>query len=175
MTHYEKFARGLYWLNKAVASVEAWFMIVSMVALVIIMTMQIACRYVFYLPTPWAEEAACYIFIWLGFVGSGYALFRHEHIDINVADSIILAHASDPEKVFRFYRKLVLVICILFFMYFLNLYSSFVARIAARNQYSAAMQISMVIPMSGGIVGFVLMLFHGVSLLLIPESLRKEE
>lgn len=174
MSQYEKFARGLYTLNKALATVEAWFMIVSMVALVIIMSMQIACRYVFYLPTPWAEEAACYIFIWLGFVGSGYALFKCEHIDINVADTVIAKYAKDPEKVFRFYRKLVLVICILFFIYFLNLYSTFVGKIAARNQYSAAMQISMVIPMSGGIVGFALMLFHGVSLLVIPESLRKE-
>ena len=174
MSQYEKFARALYKLNKVLASAEAWFMVVSMVVLVIIMTMQIACRYVFYFPTPWAEEAACYIFIWLGFVGSGYAVFKCEHIDINVADTVIMRYAKDPEKVFRVYRIVVPIICILFFMYFLDLYSTFGGKIASRHQYSPAMQISMVIPMSGGIVGFALMLFHGVSLLIVPDWLRKE-
>jgi len=170
MKELNKFARNLYKMNVLLTKIEGTIMVLLMILIVLIMSIQIACRYVLYIPTTWVEELARYSFIWLAFIGSAYVTFQWSHLEINLVDSIITARFKNPEKILYAYRKFALIICSLFFVYFLKNYWKFVLLIALRGQTSAAMQINMVIPMSSGIVGLCLMLFHSISFLILPKS-----
>jgi len=170
MKELNKFTHNLYKMNVLLTKIEETIMVLLMILMVLIMSIQIVCRYALYIPTTWAEELARYSFIWLAFIGSAYVTFQWNHLEINLIDSIITAKFKNPEKILYVCRKLALIICSLFFAYFLKNYWKFVSLIVLRGQTSAAKQINMVIPMSSGIVGLCLMLFHSISLLIIPKS-----
>jgi TRAP-type C4-dicarboxylate transport system permease small subunit len=57
--------------------------VVMMAAMVLIMALQVAARYVLANPFVWAEEIAAYLFIWIVFLGSGLAFQRRAHIALD--------------------------------------------------------------------------------------------
>ena len=67
-----------------------------------------------------------------------------------------------------------LLVILVFVCYFFRIYLGYVLQIAKLKQYSGAIEINMVYPMASGVVGLGLIIFHGVSLLLMPiETQRK--
>lgn len=54
------------------------------VALVIVVVLQVASRYLANNPTTWTEEVARFLFIWLGLVGSAYASGGMRHLSIDI-------------------------------------------------------------------------------------------
>lgn len=168
MNGYKKFADGLYKVNQIIGKIELAFISVIMAVLVVIMTWQVLTRYWLNIPAPWAEELCRYIFIWASFVGSAYGVLISDHIQIDLIDAIIKKKARDPERFQAYLNKFILIVIILFSICFFILYLSYVQQIAALTQVSAALKINMVYPMASGAVGLGLIVFHGVSLLLMP-------
>ena len=152
-------------INKVLKKIESVFVVVSGFSLGLIICIQVVGRYVLKLATPWAEEGARYIFIWMVFVGSGYAMATKEHINIDIMEKIF-AKTKNKDKA----KKIMLVIStcagILFLLVFSSIYMQYLQRISNHVQYSPALKLNMFIPMSAIIVGNVLMFFHSCYLLL---------
>lgn len=174
MNGYKKFTSVLYGINNIISKIELTIMTVSIVIMTGVMLWQAVTRYFVGIPATWAEELCRYLFIWMSFLGSAYAVWTSEHIEIDLIDTVIRSKFGKPEKIIAVMRKIVLVVIIVFSGYFFNLYFGYVQQIAKLTQYSGAMKINMVYPMSSGVVGLALIIFHAVSLLLMPEKEKEE-
>lgn len=174
--YQEKHAKAivpLYRLNMAFVKLEEIILGVMFLVLLGAMVTQVACRYIFLYPTPWAEELSRYLFIWIAYIGGAYTMFYGDHIEINLIDSLIQKFSKNPDRVKWLLEKVAIVISVGFLIVFLNIYGDFLLRIWKLGQYSAAMGINMVLPMSSAYVGSVLMVSHGISRLFLPKSIIK--
>ena len=68
----------LYWLN----NFERFAVIALLAALVAVVFLQVASRFVLKLPLAWSEEVSRFIFIWFCWVGASYAVHEYLHIRI---------------------------------------------------------------------------------------------
>lgn len=81
-------------LNEAVGGINTLFeklanflkkiTAVMMMALVVVVTIQIVGRMAFTLSTPWTEELAKYLLIWISFVGGVVCLIKGEHLLVDI-------------------------------------------------------------------------------------------
>lgn len=99
MNGYRKFTGALFKVNDVISKVELLLMSISMVILTAVMSWQVLTRYFIGIPATWAEELCRYLFIWTSFVGSAYAVWMSEHIEIDLIDNVIKAKFKDAEKV----------------------------------------------------------------------------
>ena len=175
MSSYKKFANALFKLNTILSKVELVLMSISMVILTAVMTWQVVTRYFIGIPATWAEELCRYLFIWTSFIGSAYAVWTFEHIEIDLIDNVFKAKFKNPDYALAWLKKVVLILIAVFSMYFLDLYLDYVLQIAKLKQYSGAMEINMVYPMASGVVGLVMIVFHAVSLLFMPIDGESKE
>lgn len=175
MNGYKKFANGLFKFNTIISKVELVLMSISMAVLTAVMTWQVLTRYFIGIPATWAEELCRYLFIWTSYIGSAYAVWTFEHIEIDLIDNVFKAKCKNPDYALALLKKLVLIIIVVFSVYFLDLYFDYVMQIASLKQYSGAMEINMVYPMASGVVGLAMIVFHAVSLLLMPIDGKSEE
>ena len=53
---------------------EEYFLVISMIAMVVIIFLQVVMRYVFNNSLTWSEEIARYIFLWQIWIGVSYAV-----------------------------------------------------------------------------------------------------
>ena len=73
-------------INTAVYSVEKWITVAFMYSLVLVLFINVLFRFVLFIPAAWAEELGRYLFVWVVYVGSATAMYKWEHIDINLID-----------------------------------------------------------------------------------------
>jgi len=174
MRAYRKITAHLYMLNDWISKVEGFLIAISMAILTAVMTYQVITRYFLGIAAPWAEEFCRYLFIWTSYLGGAYALFHWEHIEIDLIDSVIAKKAKDPAHTTWWLKKISTLIVVIFLLYFLSIYYSYVQQIASFGQVSAALKINMLIPMYSGVVGLGLMVFHGLTLLMMPPELKED-
>lgn len=55
-----------------------------LLAIIICVSIQVICRSILRLPTPWTEEVARYLLIWMTFLGSPVALRKGEHLMVDL-------------------------------------------------------------------------------------------
>lgn len=148
---------------------EGAILIVTMFGLLAVIFIQVVCRYVLHISTPWAEETARYLFIWMSYVGAGRAFAENAHIEIDLMNSIFDAFAGQRAGQYAsILAKVALVATAAFLVFFGCVFSQFLGNIARLGQRSAATDISMVLPMSGVLVGTVLMVYHAACRLFYP-------
>lgn len=78
----------LHWLN----NFERFAVIALLAALVAVVFLQVASRFVLELPLAWSEEISRFIFIWFCWVGASYAVHEYLHIRIT-AQFLIMPRA----------------------------------------------------------------------------------
>jgi len=150
-----------YFFNK-IAAVQiqfcSWGMVVTGVAMTIIILIQIFFRFVIYRPVPWSEEAARYLMIWLGMMGSVVALRKGRHIGVTALMDALPAKIS---------RVLVYVVR-LTMIGFLGIigWEGFQLAVFNYPQLSAAMEITMMIPYLAIPVGALMMIVDLIAELL---------
>ncbi|MBW1711802.1 MAG: TRAP transporter small permease [Deltaproteobacteria bacterium] len=78
--------KSISYLINFVAGIQlrfcSWSMVVLGLAMTVIILIQIFFRFVIYRPVPWSEEAARYLMIWMGMLGSVVALRKGRHIGV---------------------------------------------------------------------------------------------
>lgn len=153
-------------INRILLKLEEVIMVVSSFGLLFAIFIQVVCRYLLKIPTPWAEELARYLFVWMSFVGSAYALANMSHIEINLIDQVVQKSFRSSRRMGRIIEAAGIVLTIVFLCVFGVVFSEFLSNIARRGQTSASMQIPMIYPMGSILLGTVLTTFHGVYLLL---------
>ncbi len=146
---------------------EKWFLIISLVAMVLIIFMQVVLRW-FHAATVWAEELARYIMLYQVWIGASYAVREDAHIRITaligkltgnkrrVSETVVLALWLTVEGVLL------------------------VKEIAIMGQVSSAMRIPMTIPYASVPLGGALMSIRLVQKLIQgmkdgPQEEIKEE
>ena len=130
----------------------------------LIVVIQVFCRYVLNHSLFWSEELARYLLIWLTFLGTSSAYFRHVHPGVDVI------YSRMPEKIKKISSIMVHLVCLGIFGIMIIYGSQFAWFV--RFQISPALSlpkwiIAGIIPISG----LVLML-HG--LVFLMDELRKK-
>lgn len=142
--------------------VEDGFLFLALIVLTASIVIQIVCRYLLKIPSPWCEELARYLFIALVYIGSGRAFINGGHINIDLMDSIIAKKAKNPEKAMSWFIKFSTILTLAFIVSFFVVYYRYLTVMARHPQTSASMHIDMMIPMSMILIGTALMIYHCV-------------
>jgi TRAP-type C4-dicarboxylate transport system permease small subunit len=110
---------------------------------------QVFTRFVLNDPSPWTEELARYMLIWLGLLGAAYALSKRMHLAIDVL-------LTKFEGTARLYLDIFIMSLIWLFAVVVMLFGGFklVSMTLALNQISAALQVPLgyvylALPLSG--------------------------
>jgi len=154
----QKLELGLVFVEKLLLCVLFW-------VLIVVIAVQVICRYWLYIPTPWAEEVARFTFVWVVYVGASVATFHREHITIDVAHPLygMLFRIRDPRRIERFLILVNFILVVPFLAYLTYLNGQYLSSIARLGQLSPAVHINMLIPMSAILVGSGLMLLHAIT------------
>lgn len=112
-----------------------WTAALLLIAITLVVTMQVACRYLLKDLPAWSEELSRYLFIWSVFTGACVALVRHAHVSI---DSLV---SRLPESLRRHLNSVVVVLVATFA--FLLCYLGVIIVESMSGSYSTTMHFSM--------------------------------
>lgn len=119
--------------------------------MVIIIFLQVIMRYVFANSLTWSEELARYLFIWLTWLGTGYAFKSNRHLRIEFLVDKLSVRV-------RYYLEFLILVLWLGFSVFLVYQGWIVTNLNwTRGQLSAAMQIPMALAYAAVPVGCLFM------------------
>ena len=145
---------------------EKWFLIVSLIVMVLVTFMQIVLRW-FNAATVWAEEFSRYVMLYQVWVGASYAVHEGAHIRITA----LIGKLSGGRR--RGMDLVVLTLWLLFALWLTVEGCVLVGKIAAMGQVSSAMRIPMTIPYASVPIGGALMTIRLVQK--IVERLRNTQ
>ena len=118
--------------------------------LVVLVTYQVIVRYIFSNPSPWSEQAARYLLVWLILITSSYVFGRREHMNVDFFVGKL------PLKI-NVAIKILTELLIGFFVVFVLIYGGYLAVNVALAASDLAMPwlnmglVNSVIPISGGL------------------------
>lgn len=172
-------AKMLMKLNKFIYTIEKYLLAVVMYGLVAVLFINVLFRFVFFIPSAWADELARFTFVWLVFLGASAAMYNWEHIDINLIDTILKKLIKGNEtlynKALNAVKKFAVISTIAYLAYLLVVYGQYLEKVIKLGTQSMFLGVGMVVPMSAVYFCSALMLFHAVCYLIIPEHIRKQE
>lgn len=145
---------------------EKWFLIVSLIVMVLVTFIQIVLRW-FNAATVWAEEFSRYVMLYQVWVGASYAVHEDAHIRITA----LIGKLSGGRR--RGMDLVVLTLWLLFALWLTVEGCVLVSKIAAMGQVSSAMRIPMTIPYASVPIGGALMTIRLVQK--IVERLRNTQ
>ena len=145
---------------------EKWFLIASLIVMVLVTFMQIVLRW-FNAATVWAEEFSRYVMLYQVWVGASYAVHEDAHIRITA----LIGKLSGGRR--RGMDLVVLTLWLLFALWLTVEGGVLVGKIAAMGQVSSAMRIPMTIPYASVPIGGALMTVRLVQK--IVERLRNTQ
>lgn len=145
---------------------EKWFLIVSLIVMVLVTFMQIVLRW-FNAATVWAEEFSRYVMLYQVWVGASYAV----HEDVHIRITALIGKLSGGRR--RGMDLVVLTLWLLFALWLTVEGCVLVGKIAAMGQVSSAMRIPMTIPYASVPIGGALMTIRLVQK--IVERLRNTQ
>lgn len=145
---------------------EKWFLIVSLIVMVLVTFMQIVLRW-FNAATVWAEEFSRYVMLYQVWVGASYAVHEDAHIRITA----LIGKLSGGRR--RGMDLVVLTLWLLFALWLMVEGCVLVGKIAAMGQVSSAMRIPMTIPYASVPIGGAIMTVRLVQK--IVECLRNTQ
>ena len=116
--------------------------------LVVLVTYQVIVRYIFNNPSPWSEQAARYLLVWLILITSAYVFGKREHMNVDFFVGKL------PRKI-NLCIKIITELLIGFFVVFVLLYGGYLAVNVSRAASDLAMPwlnmglVNAAIPISG--------------------------
>jgi len=171
---HSKFTSGLYRLNMFFVRLEEIFLALLFFVLLVIMITQVVNRYVLLESSPWIPELSRFINVWIAYIGGSYVTFYWDHIDINVISPLINKYFKDSVYIEMVLEKISMLVSVIFILIFVNIFADFLVNAWDREKISPIMNISMVVPYISVYIGSILMIFHGISIILLPKSIIKK-
>ena len=136
-----------------------------MAIMVIVVSWQVATRYLLNSPSSYTEELASYLLIWISLLGASYALRLKAHLGIDVLTRKLAGGSKRT-------MEIVALLAVIFFSLLILVVGGLrlVQVTFYLNQLSAAFQVPvayvyLVLPLSG-----VLMIYYSIYLILYPEN-----
>ena len=167
--------------NDAMVSVETFLLALITIALVVVIFIEVICRYWLYISTAWTEELARYLFIWMTYIGSAYAVNEGTHVEIDVFEQTIksLKIFKKKELWIKCLNALSLIVTGVFLVVFCNIFWDYMMRFWQSSQTSPTMHIPMGLIYLPVFIGNVMTFLHCfnrlVELLKRPASGETEE
>ncbi|WP_434309214.1 TRAP transporter small permease [Hominifimenecus sp. rT4P-3] len=143
----------LRWLDR---NLEEKLMMILLMAMVLIMGIQVICRYVFNNSLSWTEEITRFLFVWTTFLSIGYCMEKQISLRIDQLTAML------PDTLQIIVRLLVLLISLTFFAYMIPEAWNYTMSAVASRQKSSATNISMAWVQGSTVVGFVFGLIRSV-------------
>lgn len=158
-----KLIRSLDTLNTGIVRVETFLMATCTITLVAAIFIEVICRYLLFISTAWSEELARYLFIWLTYIGSAYALNEGGHIEIDVCQQIIAKSKTKYKSLALKVLEIVSILCtVIFLVLFCQIFWGYMMKIFASIQTSPTMRIPMGYVYLPVFVGSVMGIFHSL-------------
>ena len=98
-------------VSEALGRIAAWLYFLTG----LMISYEVAARYLFNAPTIWAQEIAQLLLLWATFIGIARALKRDQHIRINALDPFIPEHGRRWLKLFNL--LFIALLCVLVVIY----------------------------------------------------------
>ena len=140
-------------VNKILIKVLNTVLFFLFAVLIFIVTMNVVCRYVLKSPLFWITELSCYILVYLIFFGAVLALYRDEHVKVNIEGiKLPAAWKGTFEKIGIVFHYLFIVLLIIF---------GGIVSVKNRESFTGSLPISMgYVYMAAPISGIVMLLFY---------------
>ena len=129
------------------------FVVVAMAAvMVVLVVVNVFCRYVLNFSLVWAEEVSQYLMVWVAFLGAGLALRQGRHVAVEMLQELL------PVGTRRSLRWILLLAMLAFLVATAVLGGMFAW--FARDMETPVLNISMAIPYSAVPIGSALLAIH---------------
>lgn len=157
--------QGAKRLNNVLLGIETFFMALITIALVAAIFIEVICRFFLFISAAWAEELTRYLFIWLTYIGSAYAVYEGSHTEIDVLKQVV-ANFKEPARRqgLRLLELFAILSTFLFLLVFGKLFFDYMMTIWATTQTSPTMRIPMGLVYLPVFIGVVLCALHEVYL-----------
>lgn len=97
-------------IRKTIDKILANFLIIIMAIMTINVLWQVASRYILGSPSPFTDELARYLMIWIGILGAAYVSGRNMHVAIDVLPTRLNKYAQ--KRLMFFVRILIILFCL---------------------------------------------------------------
>lgn len=84
--------------NNILKRIETFLLAACSLVLVLVIFIEVCCRYFFFISTAWAEELSRYLFIWLTYIGAAYAIDEGSHVEIDVFAQMLKKIKDDKRR-----------------------------------------------------------------------------
>ena len=157
-------------VSSAVGMIETRITGIFFFLMLVLLFIQVVCRYYLHLPLAWVEELIRYIFICVCYLGCAVAVKDRAHIEINILPAIVGAVTKSKEKTDRvlyFGDIIVGIISSVFWVYLLYTLYKYMLETKLYEQISVALQIPIWIIVAIMTISGALSLFHSVCNLIL--------
>lgn len=163
-------------VNSAILKVEEFLLGIITIALVAAIFVEVSCRYIFMVSTAWSEELARYLFVMLTFVGSSYAYYKHDHIEIDILNQVIRSSKKikNKDRVIKAVNMIGNISTMIFLVIFNHIFWTYLMQIKNMGLLSPTMHLPMVWVYSFVWIGGALTVVHGVYMLLCDVFKHEE-
>ena len=98
-------------LKKIIWNFEEILTIAFLGVMAVVMILQVASRYLFNAPLIWSEELTRFLFVWITFIGAGYGVKKHLHIEMEVVFNLF------PKGMQKVVQIILNILAIVFYAY----------------------------------------------------------
>lgn len=147
-------------------TVSRYISIVLMGLMTLTVVLQVLFRYIMKNPLIWTEELSRYLMIWMAFIAASSVLREWDTIRVDFIVNKLNERVRFVIKIIN--KTLVFFFCVLIFTISMKIYPK-----VSAHQLTSALQINMLIPQSGVIVGMLLMAVQTVSAIILDFKNRK--
>lgn len=166
MNSNNKTLQGLKKVNDRLLGIEILLLALITILLVAAIFIEVVCRYFLFISAAWAEEFTRYLFIWLTYIGSAYAICDNSHTEIDVLKQVLMKIKGPArEKWLKALEVAAIVSTFAFLVVFAKLFFDYMMKIFGTTQTSPTMRIPMGWVYLPVFVGIVLAALHEVYML----------
>ena len=160
----------LYKFNRVFGKIEEFLSIAVLWMLIAVCVVFISARFIFHIPTPWADELARYLLILLGWMGAAYASAHNDHLNIDIVSSVVQKHSKNPEKILNICDRISQILTLVFLVIITYFYIVFVVGMYETGTDSSTLPFEMWVPMCVVIIGLVLVFVHSLCYAILPKK-----
>lgn len=157
--------------NDVLLETETVVMGIITAFLVFCIFIEVVCRYLLFISVPWAEEISRYLFIWLTYIGSAYAVYYGQHTEIDVLAQAF-GKAKEPVRGhgLKFIRYAAIMSTFCFQVIFAKVFWDYMMTVFSSAQTSPTMHIPMGLVYLPVFMGTVMAAIHCVYMFMVEMS-----
>lgn len=103
-------------VNKILDKIEFWICVVLVFVLLGVATSSVLSRYVFHFPLDWAEELCRFMYMWLIFFASAFAIHQKASLAIDFIPATLLRNKPLAQKIIRIINDIGFILFCVFMM-----------------------------------------------------------